>query len=659
MVVLGVDTGGTFTDFILFDGNKVKCYKTLSTPKDPSIAVINGLKEITAGSDEKVLIHGSTVATNALLEGKTAKTALVTTQGFEDILEIGRGNRLELYNIFVDSKPVLIPTSLRFSLPERINKDGEIIKPLKDKDIQELINKIKRNKSIESIAVCFLFSYKNPAHEEEIGKRLQELDLPISLSSDIVPEYREYERMTTTVVNALVSPIMTYYLTSLENKLHNTKIRIMQSNGGAISIGKAKRDAIHTILSGPAGGVLGAFEMAKLSGTTHIITFDMGGTSTDVSLCNGAIQTTSESMINNIPIKVPVIDIHTVGAGGGSIAFIDDGGALNVGPISAGADPGPICYGKGDQITVTDAHLFLGRLDPEFFLGGHMSLTPESLKDPFDRMAKILDISPAELADGIIHIANHKMEQAIQLISIEKGYDPKGYTLVSFGGAGGLHACELMDALSIPGLIIPKNPGLLSATGMILSNVVKDYSQSILSKTEDISLNELDQQFRKLIDKGVHDLLEEGFSRKEIIVNKSLDMRYMGQSFELNIPFTSHYLSTFHNLHEQRYNYCSPEKPCETVTIRIKVIGITRKPSIKEQILEGSDPKRAFIKEKEAIIHGHAYQAKIYNRDKLKSGNHIYGPAIIVEYSSTTVLLPNYFASIDLFESLCIQVKGT
>ncbi len=655
MVVLGIDTGGTFTDFILFDGENVKSYKTLSTPNDPSIAIINGLKKIIADSDKKVLIHGSTVATNALLEGKTAKTALVTTQGFEDILEIGRGNRLDLYDIFVDSKPVLIPAELRFSLAERMNKDGEVVISLKDKDIQGLLDKIKMDKSIESIAVCFLFSFKNPGHEEMLGKRLQDLALPISLSSDILPEYREYERMTTTIVNALVSPIMTHYLTNLESKLHNTKIRIMQSNGGAISIGKAKRDAVHTILSGPAGGVLGAFEVAKQSGYTKIITFDMGGTSTDVSLCNGSIQTTSESMINNTPIKIPLIDIHTVGAGGGSIAFIDEGGALCVGPTSAGADAGPICYGKGEQITVTDAHLFLGRLDPEYFLGGHMPLYSERLIKPFEEMSKTLGISPVELADGIIRVSNHRMVQAIRLISVERGYDPKDYTLVSFGGAGGLHACELMDDLSIPELIIPENPGLLSATGMILSNVVKDYSQSILLKTELLSTDEWDESFQKLIDRGLFDLLEEGFSREEMIIEKSLDIRYIGQSFELNVPLTDHYLSAFHNRHEQLYNYSNPMKPCELVTIRVKAIGITRKPPIREQVIEGSDPKRAFIKEKEVIIHGDLVQAKVYSRDKLKAGNHTYGPAIIAEYSSTTVLLPNYFASMDSYGSLCIQ----
>ncbi|MBC8555523.1 MAG: hydantoinase/oxoprolinase family protein, partial [Candidatus Brocadiales bacterium] len=558
LIVLGVDIGGTFTDFVLFDGKELKVHKIISTPHNPAEAVFDGIRSIEVTKKQMSIVHGSTVATNTLLERKGAKVALITTSGYEDVIEIGRQSRSTLYDLFISRESPLVPESLRWGVQERVASTGKVLSDIRKSDLKKLSIELKRQ-GIKSVAVCFLFSYKNPANEEVVVRELEQLGIHVSASSRILPEYREYERFSTTVVNAYVSPVMSKYLTSMEDGLETNNIRIMQSNGGSISTGSAKEMAVNCILSGPAGGVAGALGVAKLAGIKKIISFDMGGTSTDVSLCNGDVRLTTQTLINEMPIKIPVVDMVTVGAGGGSIAYIDPGGALRVGPQSAGADPGPVCYGKGKEITVTDANLFLGRISAEFFLGGRMMLETGKVSGYLDRLAKKIGISSIRVAEGIIDIATANMARAIKVISVEKGFDVRDYTLVSFGGAGGLHACELAQSLLIKRVLVPKNAGVLSALGMALTDIVKDYSKSVLLKVEEKGYREILNLFKPLILQGMKDVLSEGIRKSSITVENSVDMRYVGQSHELMLPFENGYIEDFHKLHKKTYGYSNTD----------------------------------------------------------------------------------------------------
>src|SRR5213593_1021549 len=445
---VGVDSGGTFTDFVIVRNGEVEIFKELSTPQEPEEAIMKGLARA-GNSAASEVIHGSTVATNALLERKGARTALLTTEGFEDILVIGRQTRRELYNIFVTRPDPLVPAGLRMGVRERTLYDGSIATPLDQDHLQTLINRL-RSENVESVAVSLLYSFANTEHENKVLCALEPLRLRVSLSSRILPEYREYERTSTTVINAYLAPLMSRYLTHLSERISNRALWVMQSNGGTVHAATAADAPVKTILSGPAGGVVGAFHVARASGYSRIITFDMGGTSTDVSLCDGEIKVTHEGQVDGMPIGIPMMDIHTVGAGGGSIAQLDAGGALKVGPESAGADPGPICYGKGNRFTVTDANVILGRLLPRFFLGGTMPLAKERIEPALDMLGWTRQWrSVEELAQGIVDVVNNNMEQAIRLISVERGYDPREFTLFCFGGAGGLHATHLAEALGM------------------------------------------------------------------------------------------------------------------------------------------------------------------------------------------------------------------
>ena len=541
MIVLGVDIGGTFTDFVLFDGKELKVHKVISTPHNPAEAVFDGIRSLEVLQEQMSIVHGSTVATNTLLERKGAKVALITTCGYEDVIEIGRQARSSLYDLFIAHESPLVPEELRWGVQERVAATGEVLSGVRKSDLKKICIELKKQ-GIKSVAVCFLFSYKNSANEEVVTKELKQLGIHISASCRILPEYREYERFSTTVVNAYVSPVMSEYLTSLEDGLETKNIRIMQSNGGSISTGAAKERAVNCILSGPAGGVAGASWIAKLAGIKKIISFDMGGTSTDVSLCNGDVRLTTQTLINEMPIKVPVVDMITVGAGGGSIADIDPGGALRVGPQSAGADPGPVCYGKGKEITVTDANLFLGRINTEFFLGGRMRLETDMVLKYMDLLAKKLRMTSVRVAEGIIDVANANMARAIKVISVEKGFDVRDYTLISFGGAGGLHACELAQSLLIKKILVPKNAGVLSALGMTVADIVKDYSKSVLLKVKEKDYREILGLFKPLISQGMKDVLSEGIRKSSITVGSSVDMRYVGQSHELMLPFEKGYV---------------------------------------------------------------------------------------------------------------------
>ncbi|HYK91800.1 MAG TPA: hydantoinase/oxoprolinase family protein [Acidobacteriota bacterium] len=661
---IGIDTGGTFTDFILLDGRKVRTLKLLSTPANPAHAVLQGLAQLMIDEDCEIF-HGSTVATNALLERKGALVALITTRGFEDVIEIGRQNRPKLYSLFPSRPKPLVPSSLRFGITERILYDGTVLVPLHEKELGGLREKL-RGRKVESLAVCLLFSYANSKHEKKIGRALRSLQIPISLSHAILPEYREYERTSTTVVNAYLAPIMGRYLGDLAGQLRfsqgrgSTRLRVMQSNGGVVSVGVAMRQPVRTILSGPAGGAVGAWEISRAAGYRNILSFDMGGTSTDVSLCQGGIRVTSESVIAHCPIGVPVIDIHTVGAGGGSIARFDAGGALRVGPESAGADPGPICYGKGNQITVTDANLCLGKLDPDYPLGGSLCLQEEKIMPAFRRLAGQMGMrTPQAAAQGVIDVANANMEAALRVISVERGYDPRDFTLVTFGGAGGLHAVDLAESLSIPRVLIPENPGLLSALGMLLSDNVQDFSQTTILRSREAVVGELDKHYAALDKAGRASMIKEGFPPERIRLERWIDMRYRGQSYELSFPYSHRFQREFHRRHEQRYGYADPARESEIVTLRVRARGLAEKPRIAKDRPGPDNTKQALIKEKTVIFSGRSFRTRIYERSLLNAGNQINGPALVFEYSASTAIPPGYRCIVDVYRNLVIEPSAT
>ncbi len=657
MIVVGIDTGGTFTDFVVFDEEGKKVIKILSTPQNPARAVIEGLNLV--GIDEaRDIVHGSTVATNAILERKGAITALITNKGFEDVIEIGRQNRDKIYELKYRKPESVVPGKYRYGLNCRVLFDGTVYRDLDTEELESVAQVIEREK-IESVAVCFLFSFVNPSHELLAENCLKKKGFYVSLSHRILPEFREYERTSTTVLNAYVAPVMKKYIEYFDERLEpGDRLRIMQSNGGSISAKTAANEPIRTILSGPAGGVIGAYEVAKLSGFENIITFDMGGTSTDVSLVKGDVTLTTESEIAGFPVRVPMIDIHTVGAGGGSIAAVDQGGSLKVGPGSAGASPGPICYGRGGtEITVTDANLFLGRLVPDYFLGGKMKLFKESLHNFFGEMSEELKMTSVELAQGILDVANATMERAIRVISVERGENPEEFTLVAFGGAGGLHAPFLAKNLSISTVLIPENPGILSALGMLMADVVKDYSKTVMLKEKDSGFEKLSLIFDELEKRGIEDLRQEGLKEPQLVFERFLDMRYLGQSHEIMIPFGENFLAIFHDYHEKLFGYSKMEKEVEIVNIRLRCRGRAKKPGFKKSIEKRKIiDAAARIGEKDVYFEEKTPQkTAIFEREKLYYGNIVNGPAIVVEHTSTTIVPPGWRCEVDSYRNLVLS----
>ncbi len=668
---IGVDTGGTFTDFIVVFKDRQLTFKVPSTPSAPERAILTGLSrafdELGISEDASTLsfdlVHGTTVATNALLERKGARTALVTTAGFEDVIEIGRQARPDLYNLSVTRSEPLVASDLRFGLNERIGADGSVIEPLKRNDLESLLKKLKRAK-IESVAVSLLFSFAHPSHEQAVAEVLKTLKVPLSLSHRILPEYREYERTSTVVINAYLAPRVSSYLSGLVDSMNGPskkgwrkQVRIMQSSGGSISADVAAREPVRTILSGPAGGVVAATKIAELAGIKEIITFDMGGTSTDVALCQGALRTTNEAQVAGLPVAVPVIDIHTVGAGGGSIGFIDKGGALRVGPESAGADPGPACYGKGDRPTVTDANLVLGRFAGAGLLSGEMKLNEERaigvIRELADAMSRVSNrpISHLGAAAGMIRVANANMERALRLVSVERGYDPRLFTLISFGGAGGLHAADLANALRVSRVLIPAYPGAFSALGVLLADVVKDYAWTVMVSVESSNRlpSKIGKHFATLAKQATGDLQAEGFPLSRIKLVRSLAIRYRGQSFELEVTEPGgkrNYVETFHRLHRERYGHADPGRPVEIVSVRLRGLGVTEKPALRKA--DRIKRYKARPKSAELAWTGDKLgRVSIYERAELEPGALIGAPAIIVEYGSTTLVPHGWRASID------------
>jgi N-methylhydantoinase A len=655
MRIIGVDTGGTFTDLIYQDGVTWRVYKLLSTPGNPAEAVLEGLAAV-SGEGSRQIVHGSTVATNAILERKGVRTALVTNAGFTDIMAIGRQNRSRLYDLCYRRESPIVPDRLCMGVRGRILNTGDEYEPFDHETARGVVEQLKALE-VESVAVSFLFAFANPAHEKQMASHIAQLGLPTSLSHEILSEFREFERTSTTAINAYVSPKMHRYISYLQENLETgNSLRIMQSNGGSISAETAMAESVRTILSGPAGGVVGAFEIGRQAGFEKLITFDMGGTSTDVSLIDGALSMTVESEISGYPVKTPMIDIHTVGAGGGSIAELDSGGSLKVGPESAGADPGPICYGKGDRITVTDANLFLGRLVPESFLGGEMRLYPERLVGPFDTMAEAVSVNPQELAEGILAVANANMERAVRVISVERGFDPREFALLAFGGAGGLHAAYLARNLSIPRVIVPKNPGILSAIGMLMADVIKDYSLTVMLAAEETDLQALRSRFHPLETKGTEDLITEGVERENVVLERFLDMRYEGQSYEIITPFSEDLIEAFHGLHEKTYGYRN-DRPVQIVNLRVRARGEPHKPVFERMHASTEEPStEAQIGQRNVVFDGQTVLTPVFDRKTLLAGNRIPGPSIIVEYSATTVVPPFAEGLVDQYGNLVLTI---
>ncbi len=674
-LLVGVDTGGTFTDIVLIREGNILIHKVLSTPSDPSQAILQGLAQLGVAQNLDVLVHGSTVATNAVLEHKGAVTGLITTAGFRDVLEIGRQTRPKLYAIGVQKVPPLVPRSLRVEVGERINERGEVLVELDEASLHAAIQTLEEA-GVEAVAISLLFSFTNPAHEQMVAQVARAANFYVSPSYEVLPEFREYERTSTVVLNAYVGPLIDRYLARLEQELpivcgqeeqRHTVLRIMQSNGGSILSSTARREAARTLLSGPAAGVVGAAFVAKMSGFTQTITLDIGGTSTDVALVNGSISETTDGAIGGYPTKLPMIDIHTVGAGGGSIAHFDAGGALRVGPISAGANPGPAAYGRGGtQATVTDANLVLGRLLPEAFLGGSMSLNTASAYEAIARIAERLGTTPEEAALGIIRVVNANMEAAIRLISVERGGDPRQFTLVAFGGAGPLHACELAAALGIQRVLIPTTPGVLSALGMLTADTLKDYVRTVMVAAEKAQAI-VEPVCAELEEQGRADLVREGIAAQHIVIERYLDLRYVGQSYELVVPFEESIIqatTNFHLAHETRFGYSDPNEQVQVVNVRLKARGLTSPPQLaRRESKSGALPTPTTIREVIfAASHGphsqHTYRVPVYDRGSLEPATLLTGPAIITQYDTTTVLPPHWQIRVDAVENLIIERTG-
>jgi N-methylhydantoinase A/oxoprolinase/acetone carboxylase beta subunit len=657
---IGVDTGGTFTDFVVWKGGRLSNRKVLSTPRNPSLAIIEGLGDLLDVSPGLFIIHGTTVATNALLQQKGGRIALITTAGFEDVLAIGRQTRRELYGLEPESRFDLIPAGRRFGLRERTLASGRIERPVDPAEVRSIIRKIEKS-GAEAVAVCLLHSYANPHNEEAVAEELERSGLLFTISSRLLPEHREFERTSTTAVNAYLMPVMDRYIGELDRRIGWAELRIMQSNEGYLPPDRARVEPIRTALSGPAGGVVGARAIARAAGFANIVSFDMGGTSTDVSLVEGGIRRTHESRVGDFPIRLPIIDIHSVGAGGGSIATTDRGGSFRVGPQSAGADPGPACYGQGDLPTVTDADLCLGRLDPDFFLGGRMRIQPGRSLDAVSRLGRAIGKSPTETALGIVTIANANMEKAIRVISVERGIDPRRFALLSFGGAGGMHAVEMAAHLGMPAVLVPRHAGVLSAFGLLMSDPVKDFTQSLMRTDAEIGLPGLEKGFRGLEDKAGRDMAEDGFGASDLVLERSLDCRYFGQSYEIEVPYrrastpAQAFLEAFHSRHKKLYSYRHDGRPVEIVNLRVKAVAVTPKLPLERAPRVASLDPRAVVKT-QRIHTGRAFRAgRVYDRSRLGPGNRLAGPALIIDPESTAYLPPGIGAVVDPFLNLVIR----
>jgi len=678
---VGVDTGGTFTDFVWEEDGKLKTLKVPSTPGNPAKAILQGLERI--GIKPEVLIHGTTVATNAFLERKGEDFVLITTKGFEDVILIGRQTRPKIYDFFVEKPKPFVKEENIIGVDERLSAKGEVIKPLTEREVKKVLKYVKR-KGTRSVAVSLLHSYKNPVHEVSLAKALStSKELFLSLSHEVLCEIREYERTATTAINAYLSPILKRYLETLEEKLPQTRVFVEQSNGGYMPISLAKHRAVQTILSGPAGGAKAGLSLARYFGIAGVITLDMGGTSTDVCLIKSSLPFTKEYQFDGYPVSIPVIDIHTVGAGGGSIAWVDEGGLLKVGPISAGADPGPACYGKGNDFTVTDANLILGRIIPEFFLGGEMRIFPERSFNALTKLAEKVGLSPLETALGVVEIVNTNMVRALRKVSTERGIDPSSYFLLAFGGASGLHACDLTRKLNLQGFIAPKLASSFSALGLYTGSPVFDFSKTVLLPVENLeqirteieSLKKI--AFERVLSFGApkgdpslalgttasHRVIPRhasaegplaslGVTKEGLGVTKEglgvtrvevfLDLRYKGQGYELCLPYQENLASAFHDAHRREFGFCLEHFPVEVINVRVRLTGEDEPLNLKVE-----SQKFVFSPfEKEVYTKEGPKKFKVIPWDELKKGDKLFGPLLIIDRYTTLFVEEGFLAEV-------------
>ncbi len=684
---IGIDTGGTFSDFCVLNQmtGELITTKVPSTPRDPSQSVMNGLKRLfsEAIKPEGILSfsYSTTVGTNALLEGKIEKTGVLLTAGYGAINDIyeGAATVLNKYDPYCGRTKSLVRASLCRGIEERVDFKGEVIKPLDpgqaERAIQELLNK-----DVKSFVVCFLFSFLNPAHERETGDLIKRLapESHVSLSSDVIPQIREYFRLSTTLVNAMIGPVMTRYLTKLAREIDEAGIRtrqlyIMQCNGGLRTFGASSLTSVPMILSGPAAGLIAASQIAGAAGYKNVITMDMGGTSCDIGLIeNGIPAQTNRGAIGKYDIAIPMLDINTISAGGGTIASVDKVGVLRVGPTSAGADPGPVCYDiGGTEPTITDANLALGFINPAYFLGGRMKLDKEKAEKAIsEKIARPLNLDLAEAAHGIIEIINVDMEEGIRALSTERGYDVRDFILLAFGGAGGLHAGRLAQSLKIPKVLVPLVSGVTSAMGMLLADVRHDYIRSGLELLSSATLNFMNQRFAELKDKGTQEIVSEGFRAEEIIYSYYLDLRYAGQGYEITVPISSGLLAesdkeiiatAFHSQHERQFGHKAEDQPLEIVNYRVSVFVKVAKPVIKTYPT-AVQPVIDCLKGKRKIYMGKKLglvDFDLYDRELLYPGHVINGPAIIDQPDSTTAVFPGQIAEIDEFRNIIITTNET
>ncbi len=680
---IGIDVGGTFTDVVLIDDQtgQIHYTKTLTTPVNRAVGVINGLEKILGMATAKAeqidyIVHGTTTGTNALIERKGARTGLITTDGFRDVLEIARIERPDagLYDIFVDLPAPLVPRYLRTQINERVGAGGEVVRPLDEESVKQAVTYLKEQE-VEAIAVSLIFSFRNPQHEQRIREICQELfpEVSVSLSSEIAPEFREYERTSTVVINAYLQPVIEHYLANLVNELDNrygqVDLRIMQASGGSMTIEDANGRAANMVNSGPAGGALAAAFVGQLAGDEQIVGVDMGGTSFDIGLIvNGQPHTSSEGHFEGFPVKIPMIDVHAIGAGGGSLAWIDKGGALNMGPESAGADPGPACYGKGTRPAVTDANLILGRLNPTYFLGGEMTLDVEQARQALQtHVADPLGLSVEEAAAGIIRVVNANMVRGISTNTVEKGLDVRDFSLLPYGGAGPLHAVDLAQELGMKRVIVPPYPGTLSALGLLVANTRYDYVATMATNEDTVDPTEMERRFTELETQGKAQLQAQHVATENIRLIRTVDLRYEGQSYELNTPTPANtpltaevvrgVIDTFHKLHYQVYAYGSVDEKVEFINLRLTAIGLV--PEVKlgsAQAGPATNGDDAVKGQRQVYFFAHGFvETPILDRIKLSPGATFSGPCLIEEVASTTVVPPEATARVDEYGSMIIE----
>ncbi|MEW8459425.1 MAG: hydantoinase/oxoprolinase family protein [Candidatus Thiodiazotropha endolucinida] len=648
--LLGVDTGGTFTDFVLYRAGDMWIHKVLSTPQAPEQAILQGIDELGVGTSDLVIVHGSTVATNAALEGKGVRTLYIGNRGLQDILTIGRQARSELYNLQPHARAAPVAANDCLQTGGRLDSQGKLVEPLSDEEIDTLKAEVA-SRNPEAVAINLLFSYLDDRFEKKIEAAIPE-GIFCSRSSSVLPASGEYERGIATWLNSWVGPLVEGYIERLRARLGGARISVMQSSGEAIAADQAARQAVRMLLSGPAGGLVGAGYVAAVSGRSQLLTLDMGGTSTDVALIDGSPRLTREGHIGPWPVAVPMVDMHTIGAGGGSLAWVDAGGMLQVGPESAGADPGPACYARGGtKVTVTDANLILGRLRSSAFLGGRMQLDMQAAEKAVGQLAQRLGLSLHRAAEGVIRVANEHMARALRVISVERGVDPRSYTLLSFGGAGGLHVCALANALGMRSALVPLNAGVLSALGMLATRPGRQLVHARLGLLQGLSDSELRQAFSRLAQGGVADLVEEGIAGDRIEAEYALDLRYLGQSYTLTVPWSSleRVEIDFHERHEIRYGH-RMTAPVELVNLRVALRG--PQTTIALNGTAGSEPAEAC---EHLTVWGVDRPVPRYERAQLAVGQALAGPALITEMASTTWLEPGWRCTADSAGNLLLE----